>query len=51
MFSLCWFFTAFYHCLIQDIASKAHEDSDDKLDDQGCSGDHMIEFTYGAHES
>lgn len=51
MFSLCWFFTAVYYFLITIIAIKTHEVDDDGHHDHGCSGDHMVEYTYGAFES
>ena len=50
MFSLCWFFTAVYYFLIQDIARRSHEENDGLSHEHGCEGDHMLEHIYGALE-
>ena len=48
---LCWFFTAVYFCLIQEIARKEHEEIGIDHDHVHCGGDHMIEYIYGSFEA
>lgn len=48
---LCWFFTAVYFSMIQEIASKVHQETSFEYDQVHCGGEHMIEYIYGSFEA